>query len=578
MEDPKTKLLTRLKESANVLVTVSTNPSLDQLAGAIGLTLLLNKLGKHATAVFSGEVPSILEYLKPAETLEKTTDSLRDFIIALDKSKADKLRYKVEDKLVRIFITPYHSAISEEDLEFSQGDFNVDVVVALGVLDPKDLDQAITAHGRILHDATVSSVSNKDGGRVGSIHWVDPKASSLCEMLYTLCKELKADAIDAQMATALLTGIVSETERFANEQTTAQSMSISSQLVAAGANQQLVAAKLELPPPEPKKPETPAASPKLELAKPAQAPVVANNKTEGAILVDHEPAIQPAPKPFDQGANDIRIDDEGTLLTAADKLKAQEEAKKSEDKVKNVRHQMIEPPQRGGVMTANDASESSDAMVDPLAEPPDSPLLSHAPTPDEQKDEPMMPLPEPQPGASTSGLDPITDDETLDDIERSIDSPHQDTYADSPSPPNLDHARDAVSDAMKAAPSNQPLAPRFDLNANPGVEVNQVPATPDDILPPSPAVPDLSASGNGTGLSPQFAPPTPTMPAPSFPSFPPAPSDGSASSPNLNGGFPSNLVSPNTGLPTDNTAGPANNPSAPPPGPPPMMPPNFTPQ
>src|SRR3954469_23325844 len=133
MEDPKQQLIERLKAANNILVTVSRNPSVDQLAALLGLTLLLNKFDKHAAAVFSGQVPSTIEFLKPEDTLEKNTDSLRDFIIALDKSKADKLRYKVEDQVVRIFITPYKTSLSEKDLEFSQGDFNVDVVVALGV-------------------------------------------------------------------------------------------------------------------------------------------------------------------------------------------------------------------------------------------------------------------------------------------------------------------------------------------------------------------------------------------------------------------------------------------------------------
>src|SRR2546421_4153765 len=92
----------RLNQANNILVTVSNTPSVDQLASCIGLTLALNKLGKHATAVFSGNVPSTIEFLQPEKTLEKNTDSLRDFIIALDKSKADKLRYKVEDKVVKI--------------------------------------------------------------------------------------------------------------------------------------------------------------------------------------------------------------------------------------------------------------------------------------------------------------------------------------------------------------------------------------------------------------------------------------------------------------------------------------------
>src|ERR1044072_425493 len=142
MDEQKQQLLDKLTESTNILVTVSRNPSVDQLAACIGLTLLLNKLDKHATAVFSGKIPSTLGFLKPEDTLEKNTDSLRDFIIALDKSKADKLRYKVEDKVVKIFITPYRTSLSEKDLEFSQGDFNVDVVVALGVHNQDELDQA----------------------------------------------------------------------------------------------------------------------------------------------------------------------------------------------------------------------------------------------------------------------------------------------------------------------------------------------------------------------------------------------------------------------------------------------------
>src|SRR3954463_9936579 len=159
MDDAQSQLIEKLKSSNSVLVTVSRNPSVDQLSALLGLTLFLNKQGKHAAAVFSGEIPSTLEFLRPEDTFEKNTDSLRDFIIALDKSKADKLRYKVEDDVVRIFITPFKTSLSERDLQFSQGDFNVDVVLCLGVTEQQDLDTAITAHGRILHDATVASIS-----------------------------------------------------------------------------------------------------------------------------------------------------------------------------------------------------------------------------------------------------------------------------------------------------------------------------------------------------------------------------------------------------------------------------------
>jgi nanoRNase/pAp phosphatase (c-di-AMP/oligoRNAs hydrolase) len=208
MDSPQKQLTDKLTDASNILVTVSRNPSVDQLAACIALTLILNKLDKHATAVFSGEVPSTIEFLQPEGTLEKNTDSLRDFIIALDKSKADKLRYKVEDQLVRIFITPYRTSISQDDLDFSQGDFNVDLVIALGVAEQSDLDDAITAHGRILHDATVSSINASANGALGSINWDEPGASSLCELVGELTRLIGKDLLDAQIATALLTGIV----------------------------------------------------------------------------------------------------------------------------------------------------------------------------------------------------------------------------------------------------------------------------------------------------------------------------------------------------------------------------------
>ncbi len=81
MDTQKQQIVDNLKQANNILVTVSNNPSVDQLAACIGLTLALNKMKKHATAVFSGSIPPIIDFLQPDKTLEKNTDSLRDFII-----------------------------------------------------------------------------------------------------------------------------------------------------------------------------------------------------------------------------------------------------------------------------------------------------------------------------------------------------------------------------------------------------------------------------------------------------------------------------------------------------------------
>jgi nanoRNase/pAp phosphatase (c-di-AMP/oligoRNAs hydrolase) len=50
-QNAKQVIVERIKNSTNILVTVSTNPSVDALSAALGFTLMLNKMDKHGTAV-----------------------------------------------------------------------------------------------------------------------------------------------------------------------------------------------------------------------------------------------------------------------------------------------------------------------------------------------------------------------------------------------------------------------------------------------------------------------------------------------------------------------------------------------
>ena len=515
----KTEVIDKLLTANNVLVTVSSNPSVDQLAAAIGITLVLNRLDKHATAVYSGETPSTLEFLQPDKTIEKNTDSLRDFIIALDKAKADKLRYKVEDKFVKIFITPYHTSISESDLEFSQGDFNVDVVLALGVHGREELDQAITAHGRILHDAVTVSVNNKQTSDLGVINWFQGDASSLCEMLVSLVEPLQGDKtlLDEQIATAFLTGVVAETERFSNAKTTPYTMNIAATLMKAGANQQLVSSKLEVQQNVPH--DTGFNKDKMdELAKeqPGGAGPVPTVAKDGSLAIDHKKDDESQNKQDsktlaelekenhethdDEGDSDlakIHIDEEGKLVPA-DKAAAPAAPAST--------NMVMQPPSMGGAMSSvlqPDTEAGQPAVDTPATDAPvqeaKSEVLEHGRT--------IAPLSEEE----KSG--------TLSQIEQAVDSPHVTALDQAPS---ADAARAAV-EQVAAASDTQRLEPVQALNAQP-VDLGKTPA------PEPPA-----------GLTTEEV-------------------------------FPPQLVGPDTGLPTDPTAAPVD-PTAPPPVPPPMMPP-----
>lgn len=236
------QVATRINESDNVLVTLSKDPSVDELCAALGLTYLLDKAGKHVTAIFSGDIPNAIEFLEPEKTFEVNTDSLRDFIIALDKEKADHLRYKVEGDYVKVFITPYKTLISQDDMKFSYGDYNVDLVIALNVKNEKDLDGALSEYGRIMHDATSINISADIAGNFADLEWGDPNVSSVCEMIYNLLPSLKdvQAQMDKTVATSFLTGIIASTNRFSNDRTTPGAFDAASRLMAAGADQRLI--------------------------------------------------------------------------------------------------------------------------------------------------------------------------------------------------------------------------------------------------------------------------------------------------------------------------------------------------
>jgi hypothetical protein len=187
-----------------------------------------------------------MSFLKPQKIFENDVHSLRDFIISLNKEKADKLRFAKDGEIVKIYITPYKSTITSQDLTYEEGDFNVEMVLAIGISTQEELDSVIAAHGRILHEATVATINpGAAAGQLGSINWSEVDITSASAMVMTLLQELGLPTgISPEIATALLTGIVAGTDRFSNTKTTPKIMELSAQLMSSGADHQLVTSSI----------------------------------------------------------------------------------------------------------------------------------------------------------------------------------------------------------------------------------------------------------------------------------------------------------------------------------------------
>lgn len=513
----KQQIVEGIKANSNILVTVSDSPSVDELSAALGLTLLLNKIDKRATSIFSGAIPPAITFLDPAKTFEGTVDSLRDFIIALDKEKADHLRYKVDGDVVKIFITPYRTKLNEKDLEFSQGDYNVEMVIALGVKDQDHLDKALSAHGRILHDALVTTISvGADPSSLGSVDWRDEVASSLCEMLVSLSEALKGSQqiLDEQIATALLTGIVSATDRFSNDRTSSRVMTMAAQLMAAGADQQLIAAKLQeshdIPPSQPKKDEQKVSGEStLRDDRPKKDKKPKQDDNSLTIERDDKKSDK---KPKDQQAQpkkDAQADAgepaqvpafEAAAVAAA--VEQAEPAKDVEEELSKKLDEVIEPTTATAAVAPEELEkELNDALVEesaePVVPPADDPApVAMPPTEDIMPGFEALDVPAPSTPVSTQP-DPADDTDEPDEPEKTDKAPSQERSPMIRATPGSEYVTEESTPPFDV-PVSGIVTPK---NIDEGGTVDPFSAP----LPPMPQLPDVPSLSQGSPLNDQSA-------------------------------------------------------------------------
>ena len=348
----------KIQKGANILIALSKDPNVDEISAAIALAIVLDQQKKHVTAIYSGKTPNTLEFLKPEETFEKDTSSLQDFIIALNKSKADHLTYKLDGDYVKIYITPYKGQVKKDDLEYSYGDYNVDLVIVFNVNAGSEIDSALSEYGRIMHDASAINITSGAPGRFADLEWSDPEKSSVCEMVYNLLKELNVTDVSQEVATALLTGILSATERFSNSRTKPTTMAVASKLMEAGADQQLISANIL-------KPET-SVTPKASDVSETSVTPDASSTSEALTTPEAPvaPEVQAVPNPPITTSPTNNIESTAISNPSDNTAVAESNSSDSSDDLKEL-EQLVN---QNLAQTANSQTEHNQALADPASQ------------------------------------------------------------------------------------------------------------------------------------------------------------------------------------------------------------------
>ncbi|MYB40259.1 hypothetical protein F4X86_03295 [Candidatus Saccharibacteria bacterium] len=244
MKDKVTQqeLVDKIKAADNILIMTSAQAKVDQLATCIGLFRILRDMDKNPALVYSKDVPGAINFLEPEKAIQADAESLRDFIISFDRKKVDKFRYNQEGDQYNILLTPSRlEVITESDMKYRKGDFNIDFILAVGVDSQSAVDPAVSEHKQLMDELPlVNLVAGKKSSSWEVSCWQDEDSPAVAEMAYELGKALGADSFSKQVANSLLTGIIDQTERYKTKQTKSRTMHVSADLLEMGADLQMI--------------------------------------------------------------------------------------------------------------------------------------------------------------------------------------------------------------------------------------------------------------------------------------------------------------------------------------------------
>lgn len=230
---------------AKRILIVTPGTSIDSVVSVAALLTLCEKLGKEADGVSLSPIPATLSFLPMVSKIKNTTSFGNDYVISLNISKtgAESLRYKVDGDKLNIYITPKTDAdFGEKDVTLKRSKVGYDLIVTVNAQDLAKLGDVFNNNPEIFYNATVINVDHdpaNDG--YGKINLVDIHAASTTQILYNAAQAFSEEGknvLDKELATTLLTGIISETESFQTYSVTPDVMKVASDLFELGGNQQ----------------------------------------------------------------------------------------------------------------------------------------------------------------------------------------------------------------------------------------------------------------------------------------------------------------------------------------------------
>ncbi len=236
--------MSALHNAQKLLVVPHANVDPDGLGAALACYQIFSQLGKEVTVICPDTKPENLRFLPGYEKLQQTVEGSQNFVITVNlkgEVEVDKLRYTVEDNKVNIIVMPKSGRITPGNITFGDTRPAYDMIIAVDTADLSLMGGFYTDNIDLFSSVPILNIDHHISNTgYGQLQLIDTTAASATEVLYDWFihePDLK-DHITSDIATLLLTGLITDTRSFQNPNTTPRSLEVAADLLELGARQQ----------------------------------------------------------------------------------------------------------------------------------------------------------------------------------------------------------------------------------------------------------------------------------------------------------------------------------------------------
>lgn len=234
-----------IQKSKKILLVTRQYPTADSIGSILALGLVLEKMNKEIDMVCSGPILPILSFLPKFNLIQKNIKSVKNFIISLDtsKTKIAQLSYDFDNdgNKLNIYITPESGAYDSKNISTKTLGFKYDLIISLDSPDLETLGVIYDQNTELFYETPIINIDHRiSNEQYGEINFVDTKASLTAEVVYYFLESLGKNLIDTDVATCILTSIITSTKSFQVSNITPKVFTIAAQLVSFGADRQKI--------------------------------------------------------------------------------------------------------------------------------------------------------------------------------------------------------------------------------------------------------------------------------------------------------------------------------------------------